>query len=111
MSGLARALGYSRRELENWRAKHQGTDTAKWLDSFADTCADTLHQAALTKSTSEITTIFLSKALYGMTETSNLILTQGANDTRDEINEDALRAEYLAYAKEHGIEINESEDI
>ena len=100
ISGLARALGYSRRELDNWRAKHQGTETAKWLDSFADTCAEILHQAALTKSTSEITTIFLSKALYGMTETQNLILTQGSNDTREEINEDVLRAEYEQYLKE-----------
>ena len=46
-----------------------------------------------------------------MTETSNLILSQKPSDIPNEVNEDALRAEYLAYAKEHGIEINESEDI
>ncbi len=97
MSGLARCLGYSRRELEIWRTKHTNTETAKWLDSFADACAEILHQAALTKSTSEITTIFLSKALYGMTETQNLILTQGVNDTHGEIDIDALRAEYEYY--------------
>lgn len=100
MAGLARCLGYSRRELEIWRTKHQNTDTAKWLDSFADACADNLHQAALTKSTSEITTIFLSKALYGMTETSRLELTQGMTETTHEINEEALRAEYEQYLRE-----------
>ena len=97
MSGLARSIGYSRRELEIWRTKHTNTETAKWLDSFADCCAENLHQAALTKSTSEITTIFLSKALYGMTETQNLILTQGQTDTREEIDIEALRAEYEYY--------------
>ncbi|MCR5489550.1 MAG: hypothetical protein K6F03_05745 [Saccharofermentans sp.] len=100
MAGLARCLGYSRRELELWRSKHQASETAKWLDSFADACAETLHQAALTKSTSEITTIFLSKALYGMTETQNLILTQGASDTHEEIDLEALEAEYRQYVKD-----------
>lgn len=110
MSGLARSIGYSRRELEIWRTKHQNTDTAKWLDSFADACAETLHQAALTKSTSEITTIFLSKALYGMTETQNLILTQGAIDRNEEIDMEALRAEY-GYYETHKEDFNENENI
>ena len=111
MSGLARSLGYSRRELEIWRTKHQNSDTAKWLDSFADACAETLHQAALTKSTSEITTIFLSKALYGMTETQNLILTQGTFDSHEEINMDALRAEYEYYERHKEENNNENENI
>ena len=111
MSGLARSLGYSRRELEIWRTKHQNSDTAKWLDSFADACAETLHQAALTKSTSEITTIFLSKALYGMTETQNLILTQGTYDSHEEIDMDALRAEYEYYERHKEENNNENENI
>ena len=111
MSGLARSLGYSRRELEIWRTKHQNSDTAKWLDSFADACAETLHQAALTKSTSEITTIFLSKALYGMTETQNLILTQGTYDSHEEIDMDALRAEYELYERHKEENNNENENI
>lgn len=111
MLGLSRALGYSRQEIDSWKTKRQGTETARWLNSFADACAETLHQAALTKHTSEITTIFLSKSLYGMTETSNLVLTQGSNDIKPEINEDALRAEYEQYARENGIDFNyESED-
>lgn len=110
MSGLARSLGYSRRELEIWRTKHQNTETAKWLDSFADACAETLHQAALTKTTSEITTIFLSKALYGMTETQNLILTQGANNAREEIDLEALEADYRQYLKESE-EKNENDNL
>lgn len=110
-SGLARALGYSRREIDNWITKHQGTETSRWLDSFSDACAETLHQAALTKNTSEITTIFLSKAMYGMTETSNIVLSQGSDSLHNEVNEDALRAEYEQYAREQGININyESED-
>lgn len=111
MSGLARSLGYSRRELEIWRTKHQNSDTAKWLDSFADACAETLHQAALTKSTSEITTIFLSKALYGMTETQNLILTQGTYDSHEEIDMDTLRAEYEYYERRKEENNNENENI
>lgn len=109
MSGLARSIGYSRRELENWRTKHKGTETSKWLDSFADACAETLHQAALTKHTSEITTIFLSKALYGMTETQNVILSQGYNDSDGEIDVKALEEEYKHYLIER--EANENDDI
>ena len=110
-SGLARTLGYSRQELEMWQTKHQGTEVSRWLNSFADACAETLHQAALTKHTSEITTIFLSKAVYGMTETSRLELTQGSNEIKPEINEDALRAEYEQYARKNGIDLNyESEE-
>lgn len=109
-SGLARALGYSRREIDNWITKHQGTETSRWLDSFSDACAETLHQAALTKNTSEITTIFLSKAIYGMKETQCIEFSQNS-DTMPEIDEDAMREEYLRYAREQGIEIkNESED-
>lgn len=110
-SGLARCLGYSRRELDNWITQHQGTETARWLISFSDVCAEILHQAALTKNTSEITTIFLSKALYGMVETSNITLSQGQGDIKPEVNTDTLRAEYEQYAREQGININfESED-
>lgn len=110
MSGLARCLGYSRQELDNWRTKHPGTETARWLNSFADVCAEVLHQAALTKNASEITTIFLSKSLYGMTETSHLVLEQG-QEIKPEIDTDTLRAEYEAYAREHNININyESEE-
>lgn len=110
LSGLARCLGYSRRELEYWRSKHQNSETAQWLDSFADTCAEILHQAALTKNASEITTIFLSKSLYGMTETSHLVLEQG-QDIKPEIDTETLRAEYEQYAREHNININyESEE-
>ena len=109
-SGLARCLGYSRQELDNWRTKHPGTETARWLNSFADVCAEVLHQAALTKNASEITTIFLSKSLYGMTETSHLVLEQG-QEIKPEIDTDTLRAEYEAYAREHNININyESEE-
>lgn len=111
ISGLCRTLGYSRQEIENWRSKHPGTETARWLNSFADACMETLHQAALKKSASEITAIFLSKAVYGLTETSNLVLSQRQSETVPEIDEDALRAEYEMYARNNGININnESED-
>ena len=111
VSGLCRTLGYSRQEIENWRSKHPGTETARWLNSFADACMETLHQAALKKSASEITAIFLSKAVYGLTETSNLVLSQRQSETVPEIDEDALRAEYEMYARNNGININnESED-
>lgn len=109
LSGLARCLGYSRRELEYWRSNHPNSETAKWLDSFVDVCAEILHQAALTKSTSEITTIFLSKALYGMTETSRLELSQVQGTIKPEIDTDALRAEYEQYARENNLNY-ESED-
>lgn len=111
ISGLARTLGYSRQELISWQTNKQGTDVSRWLNSFSDMCAELLHQSALTKNTSEITTIFLSKALYGMRETSELVLSQGITDTKTEVNEDTLRAEYEMYAREQGININyESED-
>lgn len=112
--GLARALGYSRQEIDSWRAKKQGTETARWLNSFADACAEVMHQAALAKHTDFTTTIFLSKALYGMTESSELVLSQKRTEIPNEIDEEALKAEYLAFAKENNLEIpndtNERED-
>lgn len=109
--GLARALGYSRQELVNWQSKHPGTETARWLNVFSDMCADTLAQSALTKNTDGVVTIFLSKAVYGFVDTSNLVLTQGQNDIKPEVDTEALRVEYEQYAREQGININyESED-
>lgn len=75
--GLARALGYTDRSLRIWRSKHGNDPTARWLEAFADLCAETLHQSALNGNAQPIISIFLSKALYDMKEENHLILHDG----------------------------------
>lgn len=77
--GLARSMGYSRRALNYWREKYPQSDTGRWLDIVADMCADILSQSALKNNANSIVSIFLSKALYEMRETSELIVKPGSD--------------------------------
>ena len=81
LMGLARSLGYSRRALNYWRERYPQSDTGKWLDIVADMCADILGQQALKNNANNIMAIFLSKALYEMRETSELIVKPGTESS------------------------------
>lgn len=94
--GLARSMGYSRRALNYWREKYPQSDTGRWLDIVADVCADILSQSALKNNANNIMAIFLSKALYEMRETSELVVKPGTEIIPETTyNVDDLRKRYL----------------
>lgn len=101
MLGLARSLGYTRRALSRWMQKKPGTETAQWLEMFSDTCADVLTQSALKNNANSIVSIFLSKAMYGLRETDELIITPNKGDADEEppIDADAIKARYIMERK------------
>lgn len=104
MLGLARALGYSRRSLSLWIQKKGNTPTGQWLEMFSDTCADVLTQSALKNNANSIVSIFLSKSMYGLRETDELIITPNKADIENEDSYDtaAIKSRYLPnYGKEN----------
>lgn len=62
--GLARCLGMTRRNLDYFCAAHSDHPTAHFLEVLFDGFAEALNQAALAKAVDNVTSIFLSKAIY-----------------------------------------------
>lgn len=94
--GLARSMGYSRRGLHYWRERNPQSETARWLEMVADTFADILSQSALKNNANPIITIFLSKSLYDMRETSEIIVKPGADENPvNDFNEEDIRKRYM----------------
>ena len=96
LMGLARSLGHSRRSLNLWREKHPETETGRWLDIAADTFADIIGQSALKNNANGIVAIFMSKALYEMKETNELIIKPSdAAEREQEFNAEDIKARYM----------------
>lgn len=74
MTGLAMALGYTRRNLNYYMNNNHDTETGKFLIQVHDLLADILSENALKGNANNITSIFLLKALYGLKETDNISL-------------------------------------
>ena len=99
--GLARSMGYSRRALNYWREKYPQSDTGRWLDIVADMCADILSQSALKNNANSIVSIFLSKALYEMRETSELIVKPGSDmNPENEYSAEEIANRYMLPAND-----------
>lgn len=83
VSGLARALGFTRRVLYNEIDKQ--TPVGKYLEVLRDAFSDVLAEASLFNNCNSIVAIFLQKALYGLHETVRIeavappVLGDGAN--------------------------------
>ena len=96
--GLARSLGYSDRALRHWRSHQLNTATAQWLEMFNDLCADILSQSALKNNANNIMAIFLSKALYEMRESSELVVTPSERSAEyREYSAEDIRSRYTAH--------------
>ena len=94
--GLARSLGYSDRALRYWRNKQPHSKTAQWLEMINDMCADILSQSALRNNANSVVSIFLSKALYELKETSELVITPNTgNEEEAAYSVDEIRSRYL----------------
>ena len=87
--GLARALGYSDRALRYWRKNRPNTETALWLESFNETCANILSQASLKNNANPVIAMFLNKALYGFIDDVKLLV---------EINKEQPQMEERGYS-------------
>lgn len=94
--GLARSMGYSARALRQWVTQHSNTDTGRWLDLFSDMCADVISQSALKNNANSIVSIFLTKALYGYNETTNIVVGQAQLDDDEEYDVEKIRQQYLS---------------
>jgi hypothetical protein len=73
--GLARSLGCTRRALNYWRERNPKTETARWLEMFAELCLDVLNQSALRNNSNAIVSIFLAKSMYGLQDKSEIVLS------------------------------------
>lgn len=71
--GLSRSLGYSRRAIYDEIDHHTNPATADWLEMCRDTFSDILAESALTNNANTIMAVFLSKAVYGLRESIELI--------------------------------------
>ena len=90
--GLARSLGYSRKTIYSFLSVHPDHPTSHFIGLFQDTCADLLSQSALKNSANVIMSIFLSKALYEMRETQEVIIKP--ETPNDDLKVDTLLDEY-----------------
>ena len=94
--GLSRSLGYSDRALRDWRNKHPDSPTGIWLEMVNDMFSDILNQSALNNNANTIMSIFLNKALYGLRDSNELIITPNSKiDDEPEYNADDIRRRYL----------------
>lgn len=99
--GLARSLGYSDRALRHWRSKQPNSATSQWLELVNEMCADILNQSALKGNANTIVSIFLSKALYELRETNELVITSPSGiDDGAEYSAEEIRRRYLPLTQE-----------
>ena len=101
MSGLARALGCTRRTLERWIKNHGNEPTGEWLQTCHDLFADLLSSAALRNNANSIVSIFVLKAMYQLRDNLAIEVVPPA----DEPDEGEHSAEY--YRKKYGDLIGE----
>lgn len=93
--GLARSLGYTDRALRMWRKNKADTPTAQFLEMFNDLCSDILNQSALKGNANNVFSIFLGKALYGLRETSELVISPAQMEDGPDYSAEDIRKRYL----------------
>ena len=95
--GFARSIGYTDRALRVWRAKKPDSETGRLLEMFNDLCADVLNQSALRNNANSVFSIFISKALYGLRDSTEVIITPRTDDLagESEYSVDEIRRRYV----------------
>jgi len=73
--GLSRSLGCTRRALYKIIDERTYPATADFLELFRDMCSDILSESALTNNANTVATIFIQKAVYGLRESVELVVT------------------------------------
>ena len=95
--GLARSIGYTDRALRMWREKKPDSETSRLLGMFNDLCTDVLSQSALRNNANSIFSMFMCKALYGLRDTTEVIVTPRTDDfaSESEYSVDEIRRRYV----------------
>ena len=85
------------RDSRVWRAKKPDSETGRLLEMFNDLCADVLNQSALRNNANSVFSIFISKALYGLRDSTEVIITPRTEDlaSESEYSVDEIRRRYV----------------
>ena len=93
ISGLARALGLTRRAVYDCLDRGSPKDAARWFTLCRDAFSEMLETGSLRNSTNTITSIFLLKACYGYKEQpSEVVISQGSKSPYDGMTSDEAAA-------------------
>ena len=94
MSGLARALGYSKDGLYWFMRNKKEHPTTDWLKNFHDVCSDVLAQNSLMGTVHPIVAIFLQKALYGLRDNITIETVPPEDGRMESMDHDELIRKY-----------------
>lgn len=96
--GYSRALGVSYRALRKHIERNPNDAGSRFLLIFSEMVAEVLHESALANNANSILSIFLSKAIYDISDTAKIELVNGkADDEGNEIDLDEIRERYAKY--------------
>lgn len=93
-------LGLTRNRVLDYCRKHSNAST-EFLTRVSDLIADQISTGALYGNLDNIMAIFQLKNLHGFAD--NVRIEAAMPEQAPEIDEDALKAEYMKYAKDNGI--------
>lgn len=95
--GLARSIGYTDRALRMWREKKPDSETGRLLGMFNDLCADVISQSALRNNANSIFSMFISKALYGLRDSTEIVVTPRSDNLlgENEYSAEDIRRRYI----------------
>lgn len=96
ITGLARALGLTRRALYLCIETRSPAPAAEWLELCRDTFSDILAESSLRNNCNSIASIFIQKALYGLRESIEIIPGRQENIFGDQKTIEQIEAEYTA---------------
>lgn len=99
-------LGLTRTRVLDYCRKHSNAST-EFLARVGDLIADQISTGAMYGNLDNIMAIFQLKNLHGFAD--NVRIEAAMPEQAPEIDEDALKAEYMKYAKENGIDLSENE--
>ena len=101
-------LGLTRQNVIHYCNKHSNA-TSEFITRVIDLIADAITTGALYGNLDNIMSIFQLKNLHGFAD--NVRIEAAMPEQAPEIDEEALKAEYMKYAAENGIDVTpESED-
>ena len=95
-------LGLTRANISHYCLKHSNA-TTDFISRVSDLIADSISTGALYGNLDNIMSIFQLKNLHGFAD--NVRIEAAMPEQAPEIDEDALKAEYMKYAAENGIDI------
>lgn len=96
ITGLARALGITRRYLYQIIERQSPAKTAEFLELCRDTFSDILSESALRNNVNVVGAIFIQKAIYGLRESIEIVPSVQDNRFGEQKTAAEIAAEYAA---------------